>query len=154
MKIDIFKTSLLSFATIALLLNGCGETQEAPASTQTTPSSLKGTYTPNTEITTQTSVELEAITKEKMDLAIAYDKKLVDCYTSGAESCSDIISEMVEAEMEIEMKEMMVQEELNMEKMMQTPSTSNMPTDTYSYTTPTTQNYDYSNPTQGVTNAF
>ncbi len=72
MKKSFILTSLLSFTTASLLFTGCGETQEAPASTSATPSSVvKEVYTPNP----QTIAELEAISKEKMDLAIAYDKK-------------------------------------------------------------------------------
>ena len=80
-------------------------------------------------------IELSA---ERIAMEETYDAKLIECYTSEAESCSHIISEMIEVETELDMKETIASEEIRMEQDMQVPIT---------------QTQTITNQTQGVTYA-
>ena len=119
MKQNVLKTSLVSVAAALVLFSGC---QEVPEDSKTTLSNSSNVETTtnntnsnkelvqdsNKELATTVKDSIKDVTtsmptpsKEHLALEEEYNQKLIDCYTSEAESCSDIISEMVDAQVEL-----------------------------------------------------
>ena len=194
MREYVLKTSLVSLATAALLFSGCQQVEELDSNSTTTDSSIDTTVdssmsdrvkdvdsiqnrvenivvdatTAQSSITANNTTSMPTPSKEHLALEEEYNQKLIDCYTSEVESCSNIISEMVDAQMELEMKEMMAQEELKIKQEMQnlqtklpTQVTPTQPTDvnlqkSSEVTTQevATKTEPSQNPTQGVSYAY
>lgn len=164
MKENLLKISMLSFVTAALLFSGCQKSPNQDSNTTISPqetiNNLQSTSTDMVSNTAKTivspaTIKTPKITQpvvmnERISLEKKYDKKIAECYTSGATDCSKIISEMAKATALLEIKETMASEKLQMQQEMLSQVQMQLPTTAEVNTTMQT----LTNLTQGVTNAL